>query len=324
MIVHEFIRTRQGAWARLQTFLETARRLSLARVPLDAFREGSALYRQAVADLAYARMCYADHPVVRELERLVGHAHSILYQTERPRSRSWAAFWGETWPMRVRQAARPILLATSIFWAGALLGFILTAWNPMLEGFFVSPPMREAIEAKRLWTQSLTRASATASSAIATNNINVSLLTWALGLTFGIGTVWLLFFNGIMLGAICAACLRAGMLLPLTEFIVAHGSLELPAIWISGGAGLLMARAMLFPGRYRRGVELRLEGRRSVQIIVGIVPILLVAGAIEGFLSPSDIPGVAKALLGLSLAIALLGYIVTRGHPKLATGPSEG
>ena len=114
------------------------------------------------------------------------------------------------------------------------------------------------------------------------------------------------------------------MLLPLAEFIVAHGSLELPAIWISGGAGLLMARAMLFPGRYRRAVELRLDGRRSVQIIVGIVPILLVAGAIEGFLSPSDIPGIAKALLGLSLAIALLGYIITRGHPKMATGTSEG
>jgi uncharacterized membrane protein SpoIIM required for sporulation len=323
MVVHDFIRSRQGAWARLQAFLETARRLSLARVPLDAFREGSALYRQTVADLAYARMCYAGHPVVRELEQLVGHAHSFLYQTERPRSRSWTTFWSETWPMRVRQSARPILLATGIFWAGALLGFILTAWNPVLEGLFVSPPMRAAIEAKHLWTESLTRTAPTAGSAIATNNINVSFLTWALGLTFGIGTVWLLFFNGIMLGAICAACLRAGMLLPLAEFIVGHGSLELPAIWISGGAGLLMARALVFPGRYSRGVELRLNGRSSVQIIVGIVPILLVAGAIEAFLSPSDIPGAAKALLGLSLAIALLGYIITRGHPKLATESSE-
>ena len=318
MVVHEFIRRRQDAWAQLQTFLDKARRLSLARVPLDVFREGSALYRQTVADLAYARMCFPDHPVVRELEQLVGHAHSLLYQAGRTRSRSWTEFWRETWPMRVREAARPILLATGIFWAGAILGFVLTARNPVLESFFVNPPMRAAIASKRLWTESLTRTAPAASSAIAANNINVSLLTWGLGLTFGIGTVWLLVFNGVMLGAISAACLRAGMLLPLTEFVVAHGSLELPAIWISGGAGLLMAQAMLFPGRYSRRVELRMKGRSSVQIMVGIVPLLLVAGAIEAFVSPSNLPGVAKALLGLSVAVALLGYIVARGHPGMS------
>ena len=152
MVVHEFIRARQDAWAQLQTFLEKARRLSLARVPLDVFREGSALYRQAVADLAYARMCYPGHPVVKELEQLVGHAHSILYQAGRARSRNWTEFWRETWPMRVREAARPILVATAIFWVSAVVGFFLTAQNPVLESFFVSPPMRAAIEAKRLWT----------------------------------------------------------------------------------------------------------------------------------------------------------------------------
>jgi uncharacterized membrane protein SpoIIM required for sporulation len=318
MVVHEFIRARQDAWTQLQTFLEKARRLSLARVPLDVFREGSALYRQTVADLAYARMCFPDHPVVRELEQLVGQAHSLLYQAGRAKSRSWTEFWRETWPMRVREAARPILLATGIFWASAILGFLLTARNPVLEGFFVSPSMRAAIESKRLWTESLTRIAPEASSKIAVHNLYVSLLTWGLGLTFGIGTVWLLVFNGLMLGAISAACLRAGMLLPLTEFVVAHGSLELPAIWISGGAGLLMAQAMVFPGRYGRRVELRLKGRSSVQIIVGIVPLLLVAGAIEAFISPSNIPGVAKALLGLSLTAALLGYIVARGHPGMS------
>jgi uncharacterized membrane protein SpoIIM required for sporulation len=318
MVVHEFIRARKNAWAQLQIFLEKARRLSLARVPLDVFREGSALYRQTVADLAYARMCFPDHPVVRELEQLVGHAHSLLYQAGRAKSRSWTEFWRETWPVRVREAARPILLATGIFWASAILGFFLTARNPVLESFFISPPMREAIASKRLWTESLTRTAPAASSGIAVNNINVSLLTWGLGLTFGIGTVWLLVFNGVMLGAISAACLRAGMLLPLTEFVVAHGSLELPAIWISGGAGLLMAQAMLFPGRYSRRVELRLKGRSSVQIIVGIVPLLLVAGAIEAFVSPSNIPGVTKALLGLSLAVVLIAYIVARGNPRMS------
>ncbi len=321
MVVHEFIRVRKNAWAGLQTFLETARRLSLARVPLDVFREGSGLYRQAVADLAYARMCYPGHPVVRELAQLVSQAHSILYQAGRARSRNWTEFWLNTWPMRIRQAARPILIATGIFWASAVMGFYLTAVNPVLESFFVSPPMRAAIQAKRLWTTSLTRTAPAASSAIATNNITVSLLTWGLGLTFGIGTVWLLVFNGLMLGAIAAVCLRAGLFLPLAEFVVAHGCLELPAIWISGGAGLLMAQAMLFPGRYSRSVELRMKGQASVQIMVGMVPLLVVAGVIEAFLSPSNTPGAAKVFLGLSVGLALLGFIVARGHPR--PGSSE-
>ncbi len=323
MVVHEFIRTRQGAWTQLQLFLDQARRLSLARVPLAVFREGSALYRQTVSDLAYARMCFPGHPVVRELEQLVGTAHSILYQAERAKSTSWTDFWRETWPRRVRQAGGEILLAAGIFWAGAVLGVVLAARHPVLEGFFISKDMRSAIESKRLWTESLTRTAPSSGSRIVANNINVSLMAWGMGLTFGIGTVWLLLFNGLMLGAISAACLRAGMLLPLSEFIVGHGSLELPSIWISGGAGLLMAQAMLFPGRYRRRDELRLKGRASVQIIVGIVPLLLVAGAIEAFISPSGISGLAKALLGLSLAVGLLCYIVVQGERRATPRESD-
>jgi uncharacterized membrane protein SpoIIM required for sporulation len=265
-------------------------------------------------------MCFPGHPIVRELEQLVGSAHSILYQAGRAGSSNWKEFWRETWPRRVREATRPILLATTLFWAGAVVGFFLTARNPVLENFFVNPRMREAIAAKRLWTESLTKTAPASSSGIAVNNIKVSIMTWGFGLTFGIGTTWLLVFNGLMLGAIAAACLRAGMLLPLAEFIVAHGCLELPAIWISGGAGLLMAEAMLFPGRYSRKVELAQKGRSSVQIIVGIVPILLVAGAIEAFISPGTLPGSAKALLGLSFAAALIGYIAASG--RSAPAPS--
>jgi uncharacterized membrane protein SpoIIM required for sporulation len=261
---------------------------------------------------SHARMRYAGHPVVKELEQLIGRAHSILYQAARGRSRNWTEFWLKTWPLRMRQAARPILVATGIFWASAVVGFFLTAQNPVLESLFVSPPMRAAIKAKRLSTSSLTRIAPAAGSQIAANNIQVSLLTWGLGLTFGIGTVWFLVLNGIMLGAIAAACMRAGVLPLLAEFVIAHGSLELPAIWISAGAGLLMAEAMLFPGRFSRGVELRQKGRISVQIMVGIVPMLLVAAVIEAFVSPSNLPGAAKALLGASLALALLGFVISR------------
>lgn len=311
MIVHDFIRTRQDVWKRLQSFLERVRKLSLARVPLDVFEEGAALYRQTSADLAYARMSYPDHPVVKQLERLVGQAHSLLYQAGTSRSSRWREFWTRTWPQQVRAASGPILLSTAIFWAAAFAGFFLTVWNPVLEGFFIAPHMRAAISSGHLWTESITKVAPTAGSQIATNNIRVTILSWGLGLTFGIGTLWLLALNGLMLGAVAAACLRAGMLLPLATFIVGHGALELPAIWISAGAGLLMAQAMLLPGRYNRSTELRLKGRASVQIMVGIIPILLLAGTVEAFISPSSLPAYVKALVGLLLGLALLGYIVS-------------
>jgi uncharacterized membrane protein SpoIIM required for sporulation len=321
MTVHEFIRSHQDQWKKLDAFLAQARRLSLARVPLEEFRQGSLLYRQTVSDLAYARMRFAQHSVVAELERLVGLAHSLLYQAERGRSRNGWDFFRRTWPARVREAARPILLAVVIFWIGAALGYVLTAQNPVLEGYFVSPRMREAINSGHLWTESLTKTAPKDSANIAINNIQVSLLCWGLGVTFGVGTVWFVLFNGLMLGSIIAACARAGMWRPLLEFIVGHGSLELPAIWISAGAGLLLAEALLFPARYYRSDELRLKGRCSVQIMIGIVPLLLVAAVIEAFVSPSNLPGSAKAALAVSLLTALVIYVVSAPRPMAEEEP---
>ena len=299
MVVHEFIRGRRDAWAQLQVFLEKARRLSLARVPLDVFREGSALYRQAVADLAYARMCFPDHPVVRELEQLVGHAHSLLYQAGRTKSRSWTEFWRETWPMRVREAARPILLATGLFWAGAVLGFVLTALNPTLESFFVS--RRDA--GGHCVETALDRIAHGHRAGGQQRDRGQQYQSLALDLGAGPDVRHrhrlAARFQRRDAGGHCRglyACRNA--LAPdgvrcRTRVPGTPGHLDQRRRRAAHGRGHALSR------RYSRRVELRLKGRSSVQIIVGIVPILLVAGAIEGFVSPSSIPGAAKASLGL-------------------------
>ena len=193
---------------------------------------------------------------------------------------------------------------------------------PVLEGFFISPPMREAMSSGHLWTESIVKVAPQASSAIATNNITVSILAWALGITFGMGTIFLLVTNGLMLGVISADCLRAGLLAPLFEFIVAHGSLELPAIWIAAGAGLVLAKAMIFPGQYSRSVEIRKAGQKSGQLLVGVIPMLLIAAFVEGFISPSNLPALIKVLLAVSLGGAYLTYILTRGL-KLRRSPEK-
>jgi uncharacterized membrane protein SpoIIM required for sporulation len=312
--VHQFISSRHAEWRALENYVDQCGRLSLVRVPLEQFRSGSALYRRAVADLAYARMRYPGSSAVKELERLVARAHSVVYQARRSSSISWWQFWFRTWPAAVRSAARPILLATGIFWFAAIVGLLAASAQPQFEAFFISPSMREGMAKGHLWTESITSIAPQASSRIATNNISVTLTVWALGVTFGIGTAWQLVVNGLMLGAIFAACLRAGLSTALAEFVIGHGCLELPAIWLSAGAGFVMAQAMIFPARYSRLVELQLAARRSVQIVAGTIPMLLIAATVEAFVSPSSLPGWQKAALGAVLGLAYLAYVLLGGR----------
>ena len=171
--------------------------------------------------------------------------------------------------------------------------------------------MREAMASGHLWTESVVKVAPQASSAIATNNISVSILAWALGATFGIGTIWLLVTNGLMLGVISAGCLRAGLLGELAEFIVAHGALELARDLDSRRRRPRSGQAMIFPGRYKRSVEIRRAGKESSQLLVGVIPMLLIAGFVEGFISPSNLPASLKVALAVALFAAYTAYIVS-------------
>ena len=195
----------------LENFVQVCGRLSLARVPLDQFCAGTALYRRAVADLAFARMRYPGSSAVKELERLVARTHSVVYQVRPTRSIGWWQFWFRTWPAAVRSAARPILLATGIFWLAAVVGLLAASVQPQFDLLLhQSGDGRADVEGPSLDRASHERG-APGSSAIATNNISVTLLVWALGITFGVGTVWQLILNGLMLGAIFSACMRTGL-----------------------------------------------------------------------------------------------------------------
>jgi uncharacterized membrane protein SpoIIM required for sporulation len=314
MTVHRFIAQRHASWDGLTRFVAQCSASRPERIPLEDFRGGSLLYRQAASDLAFARMKFPDHSIVRELEALVSQAHSAIYRAKVVRRRSWHRFWIAEYPALIRASAGPILVSCLVFWIAAAVGVALTLQVPALADAFVSPGMKEALARGELWTQRITTVAPQASSAIAQNNITVSLTAWALGLTFGVGTLYLVALNGLMLGAITVACLRYDMLVPLAQFIAAHGALELPAIWITSGAGLLLARALILPGRYSRRIELRIQGRRSVRLAAGTVPVLLVAAGVEGFISPSNLPPSVKCLTALLLALAFLVYVLVSGR----------
>jgi uncharacterized membrane protein SpoIIM required for sporulation len=147
--------------------------------------------------------------------------------------------------------------------------------------------MVQTIEKHEMWTHSIVGIKPLASSAIMTNNMSVGFMTFALGITAGLGTIYMLLFNGLLIGVIGMACHLAGMSLKLWEFVAPHGVLELPAIFLAGGAGLRIASGLLFPGYLPRRESLVRAGSEAVQLLLGTIPILIVAGAIEAFVSPT-------------------------------------
>jgi len=157
-----------------------------------------------------------------------------------------------------------------------------------------------------------------------TNNLSVAFTTFALGITAGIGTIWMMVVNGLLIGVIGAATWKAGMALQLWSFVAPHGVLELPAIFIAAGAGLEIARGMLFPGLLPRRESLAQAGGRGARLLLGTIPLLVIAGVIEGFYSPSHSPVALKFLLAGVLFAALLTYLflIGRREAKAATADS--
>jgi uncharacterized membrane protein SpoIIM required for sporulation len=210
-----------------------------------------------------------------------------------------------------------------IFVAGGLVGAALIARNPTVMIELLSPEMVRTIERHEMWTHSIVAIKPLASTEIMTNNMTVAFLTFAAGITGGVGTTYLLFFNGLLLGVIALACARAGMSIALWSFVAPHGVLELPAIFIAGAAGFRLAQGLLFPGFLPRRESLVAAGRDALELVLGCVPILVVAGIIEAFVSPTDLAVSRKFLLAAALLVLFGLYLragATRGdRPRAAT-----
>jgi len=182
-------------------------------------------------------------------------------------------------------------------------GFSLA--NPHFAYAILGPGVMSSVERHEMWTKSLVTMAPQAASGIMTNNITVSFSAFAGGILFGFGSFYLMFTNGLMLGAVAVVCQQAGMSLPLWSFVAAHGSLELPSIAIAGGAGLRIGYGMLFPGNYHWKDSVAQAGREAVHLVSAVIPLLVVAGTLEGFLSPSETPVALKFLVGSCLFAGL-------------------
>jgi uncharacterized membrane protein SpoIIM required for sporulation len=314
-----FIDERKGAWQRLEDLLKLLDRSSLRRLHREEVRELGRIYRRTSSDLAIARAESRDPRLVNYLNSLVIRAHGRIYRADAAEGRHRLRnFFARDFPATFRRTWRYTALAFAVCLLFTALSFLATWRDPEFSELAgVSASAREQIlEKKPRWWKVINEANQVAATGIATHNIRVTFNAFAFGALFGVGTLFYMAVNGLSIGTLLALTYRAGYGHELLTFMAGHGVIELTCIFIAGGAGMLFGTALLFPGDLPRFDNLRLRGREAAQLITGCVPLLVVAGTIEGFISPAAIPPAMKFTIAAVTGVALYSYLLLAGKGK--------
>ncbi|MCU1428193.1 MAG: protein of unknown function transrane, partial [Actinomycetia bacterium] len=250
-------------------------------------------YRAAAADLATTRRRFAGDPVVVRLERLVDRARQLVYESA-PGEGTLRAVVSHGYWRRVRERPWTLLVAGVMLFAPALLtGY--WAWRDPGAASGLVPSAYQSVTEPRPAGQDLgvpIDRQAELASTIFTNNITVTLLAFAGGVLLGLGTLYMLITNGVLLGAVAGLAIGAGNGQAFFDLVVAHGVLELSCITVAGAAGLRIGWALVDPGYRPRGAALREESRAAIEVILGTAAWLVVAGLVEGFVTPAGLGSV--------------------------------
>jgi uncharacterized membrane protein SpoIIM required for sporulation len=323
MISTRWLANRKQHWRRLEQLVDRSGRRGVAALDHDELQELGLLYRQTASDLATVREDITSRPFTSYLNQLLARAHNLIYMGKRPNWKGIVHFYRDTYPRIFRETFPLVFLSALIFIAGGVAGAVVMLRDPGFAHQILGPGMVETIEKREMWTHSILAVKPMAASGIMTNNVMVGFMMFAAGISAGLGTIWMLITNGLLMGVLAVATARAGMALQLWDFVAAHGALELPAIFIAAGAGLEIARGLLFPGMLPRKDSLRLAGSQAAKLLLGTIPLLVVAGMIEAFISPVKIATALKFTLSAVLFTALVLYLMS-GRKKLVVQENEG
>jgi len=317
MVAEDFVKAKRPTWSRLEELLNRIRRGRLAALSADELLEFGRLYRQATSDLAVARRDWPSHQIVQYLNGLVARAHGEVYRNEAATWRRIRDFVLVRFPQVWRQTAVFTLAAFLCFALPALIAYIVSYVQPANASllFPSAEQVVENIKEHREWWRDInTTGRGSNATLIMTNNILVSIKAFAGGVLLGVYAVYLLINNGLMLGVIGGLSQYYGFSDRLWSFIAPHAAIELSVIFFAGGAGLQMAYAMIHPGLLTRSAALRQAAERAVVIMIGCIPLLAIAGTIEAFISPSDLPVWVKLSVSALTGIALYSYLLGAGR----------
>jgi uncharacterized membrane protein SpoIIM required for sporulation len=316
-----YVERRSPTWQRLEALLARTARRGARRLVPDEIAELGRLYRTATSDLAYAQGRDYDRALLEYLNRLVARAHARVYARAPESSMSRIGdFYTRTFPQEFRRSLSYVGICAAITIVCALVAYSLVRSHPadayaLLPKTLIPDSIRRSLHDSNF---AVDPAFAPAMSAfIIANNVKVAILAFAGSITLGALTVYIIGFNGLMLGALAALFTNAGFGYDFWATIAPHGIVELTAIQIAGAAGLLIAGGALHPGRLTRGDAIVANARRAGTLILGVASMLVVAGTIEGFVSPRRLPPEVRIAVGLLTAALLALYFARAGQAAL-------
>lgn len=337
MEIADFVDAKRARWSALERLLDKAESTGLRSLSLDEARHLSRLYRGISSDLLWVRAHAGSADVSEYLNDLVGRAYALTYPGRRPRLRDLLGFLGRGFPDLLRQEIRMYLAALLLFWGGFGFGYIGMIFDPQAAHYLVPEqhlkldPIKRAEEEAKDETASV-QSQAAFASFLATHNIQVAFLAFALGITLGVGTAIVLFGNGILIGALAQVYTSKGMAGWFWAWILPHGIPEITAICIAGAAGLVIGRGLAAPRGLPRRLSLRREAVTAVKLLLGTFALFSVAALIEGTISqihPPKLPVWFKIGFALTVgagvyAYLLSGFLRRQTEPVSASSTSSG
>jgi uncharacterized membrane protein SpoIIM required for sporulation len=287
----DFRRRYEVQWSELESLVDAVLHDGLRNLPAAQLQRLIMLYRRTVGSLAIAREIALDQTLVDYLEALCARAYLALHGSGSARSRAFLRLFTQAIPRAVRRVRIELLVATALLVLGVAVGWILTASDPAWFYAFVddelaagrSPGNRsEDLEAMLYTRFGMHSRLSDFASFLFVHNASVAILAFALGFVLGLPTAYLLFSNGLTLGAFCALYFERGLGLSFLGWLLPHAVPELMAVLLCSAAGFAIARAVLFPGGRTIQRALQDAGRRHVPLVAGALVLLLLAAGIEG------------------------------------------
>jgi uncharacterized membrane protein SpoIIM required for sporulation len=320
--LRKFIIEERPFWNELESFLDKLETEPEYRLDLRQVERFHYLYQRASSDLSKL-MTFSAEPTSRVfLESLVGRAYGVIHETrEKPHRLAPLRWFFQTFPRTFRIHIKAFWISVAAMMVGFLLGGLLIATDPgskkilMPFGHLRGDPSERVAKEEKSENERLANARTAFSSQLMTHNTRISIFTLALGITFGVGTAIMLFYNGVILGAVAVDYILAGESKFLLGWLLPHGSIEIPAILLAGQAGLILAGALIgWQQSLSLKTRLRLIAGDLVTLICGIALMLVWAGIIESFFSQYHepvLPYEVKIAFGL-VQLGLLALFLSR------------
>lgn len=322
MNLQRWLLQRKPDWVNLENILNKIDSSGIKALKSSEILTLGSLYRCASADLSRARVNNASEQIIAYLNNLTLRAHNNIYKLSSFKLSNIWDFIVYDFPCAFRETFAEFVLAFGIFVFAAVLAMLTVHSDPSnTSDYFVPPNVIQSLRQGNFWTDDLT-SNPLISSQVMINNIRIALSALSFGMILGIGSLFIMFYNGFVIGGSIQVVAENGLLIKILTFISAHGVIELTTVFIAGAAGLIMGWALVNPGEYKRWDAVKLKAKIASKLAMGCVLLLIIAGTIEGLISPNQhIPAYIKFLIALLSAILLIIYFFFVGrNRKLENG----